>query len=226
MPAGCKHKVFATGGLCHNLGCGIFGSIFLKTYLINYMPKVSTSDFRNGLTFRMDSEIYTILEFLHVKPGKGGAFVRTKLKGVTTGKVLEKNFRAGETVESVRVERRPYQYLYNEGDIFHFMHQETFEQITIPTERINRAEFMKESETVTVVVDADQEEILYVDPPDQVVLEITSTEPGVRGDTAQGGNKPAELESGATIQVPLFINEGDQVKVDTRTSKYLERIKS
>ncbi len=190
------------------------------------MPKVSTSDFRNGLTIRMDSEIYTILEFLHVKPGKGGAFVRTKLKGVTTGKVLEKNFRAGETVESVRVERRNYQYLYNEGDIYHFMHLETFEQITIPAERINRAEFLKESETVTVVVDADQEEILYVDPPDQVVLEITSTEPGVRGDTAQGGNKPAELESGATIQVPLFINEGDQVKVDTRTSKYLERIKS
>lgn len=190
------------------------------------MPKVDTSDFRNGLTLRLDSDIYTILEFLHVKPGKGGAFVRTKLKGVTSGKVLEKTFRAGENVEAVRVERRPYQYLYNEGEIYHFMHQETYEQITIGANQINRKEFMKESEVVTVVVDAEKEEILFVDPPDQVTLEVTSTEPGVRGDTAQGGNKPAELETGASIQVPLFINEGDQVKVDTRSSKYLERIKS
>lgn len=190
------------------------------------MPKVSTSDFRNGLTLRLDGEIYTILEFLHVKPGKGGAFVRTKLKGVTTGKVLDKTFRAGENVEAVRVERRAYQYLYNEGDIYHFMHNETFEQITIGKNQINRAEFLKESETVTVVVDADKEEILFVEPPDHVVLEVTFTEPGVRGDTAQGGSKSAELESGASIQVPLFINQGDRVKVDTRTSKYIERIKS
>ncbi len=190
------------------------------------MPKVDTSDFRNGLTIRMNGEIYTILEFLHVKPGKGGAFVRTKLKGITTGKVLDKTFRAGENVEAVRVERRPYQYLYNDGDIYHFMHNDTFEQITIGKKQINRAEFLKESETVTVVVDADKEEILFVEPPDHVVLEVTSTEPGLRGDTAQGGNKPATLESGASIQVPLFINQGDRVKVDTRTSKYIERVKS
>lgn len=190
------------------------------------MAKVSTADFRNGLTIRLDGEIYTILEFLHVKPGKGGAFVRTKLKGVTTGKVLEKTFRAGENVEAVRVERQQYQYLYNEGEIYHFMHKDTFEQITIGKNSINRPEFMKESEQVTVVVDTEQEKILFVDPPDHVELEVVNTEPGVRGDTAQGGNKPAELESGASIQVPLFINQGDRVKVDTRTSKYLERVKN
>lgn len=189
------------------------------------MPKVSTSDFRNGLTIMLGNQIYSILEFLHVKPGKGGAFVRTKLKGVTSGKVLDKTFRAGENVEAVRVERRPYQFLYREGDIYHFMHQQTFEQIPIPKEKIDRPEFLKENQEVQVVVLAENEQVLFTEVPDQVVLEVIETEPGFKGDTAQGGSKPAKLETGVSIQVPLFINEGDQLKVNTREGAYLERVK-
>ncbi len=189
------------------------------------MPKVSTSDFRNGLTIMLNGEIYSILEFLHVKPGKGGAFVRTKLKGVVNGKVLEKTFRAGENVEAVRVERRPYQYLYREGDIYHFMHKDTYEQIPVPEEKIERAKFLKENQDVQIAVFAENDEILFVEIPDQVVLEVAQTEPGVKGDTAQGGSKSAKLETGATVQVPLFINEGDLVKVNTKDGQYLERVK-
>lgn len=189
------------------------------------MAKVSTSDFRNGLTIMINGDIYSILEFLHVKPGKGGAFVRTKLKGVVNGKVLDKTFRAGESVEAVRVERRPYQYLYREGDIYHFMHKETFEQIPVPEEKIDRSVFLKENQDVQVVVHAENEEILFAEIPDQVVLQVAETEPGVKGDTAQGGSKTAKLETGATIQVPLFINEGDMLKVNTKEGSYLERVK-
>ena len=173
----------------------------------------------------LNGEIYSILEFLHVKPGKGGAFVRTKLKGVTSGKVLEKTFRAGESVEAVRVERRPYQFLYQEGDVYHFMHKETFEQIPVPEEKISRANFLKENQEVQIVVLAESEELLFAELPDQVVLEVVETEPGVKGDTAQGGSKAAKLDSGASIQVPLFINEGDLVKVNSKDGTYLERVK-
>lgn len=173
----------------------------------------------------LNGEIYSILEFLHVKPGKGGAFVRTKLKGVTSGKVLEKTFRAGESVEAVRVERRPYQFLYQEGDVYHFMHKETFEQIPVPEEKINRPNFLKENQEVQIVVLAESEELLFAELPDQVVLEVVETEPGVKGDTAQGGSKAAKLDSGASIQVPLFINEGDLVKVNSKEGTYLERVK-
>lgn len=190
------------------------------------MPKVNTSQFRNGLTLLINGEIYTIIEFLHVKPGKGGAFVRSKLKGVVNGKILDKTFRAGETVESVRVERRPYQYLYKEGDIYHFMHKETFEQIPIPGEKIDRTPFLKENQDVIVVVHAETEQILFAEVPDHVVLEVVETEPGLKGDTAQGGSKPAKLESGASIQVPLFINQRDLVKVNTKEGNYLERVKN
>lgn len=189
------------------------------------MAKVSTSDFRNGLTIMLNGDIYSITEFLHVKPGKGGAFVRTKLKGVVNGKVLDKTFRAGESVEAVRVERHTYQYLYREGDIYHFMHKETFEQIPIPEEKLDRPNFMKENQDVTVVIQSETNEILFTDLPEQVVLKVVETDPGVKGDTAQGGSKPARLESGATIQVPLFINEGELVKVNTKESTYLERVK-
>ncbi len=189
------------------------------------MAKVSTSDFRNGLTIIINGEIYSITDFLHVKPGKGGAFVRTKLKGVVSGKVLDKTFRAGESVEAVRVERHPYQYLYRDGDLFHLMHKETFEQIPIPQEKLNQAAFMKENQDITVVINAGTEEILYAELPDQVILKVVQTDPGVKGDTAQGGSKPAELESGATIQVPLFINEGDLVKINSKEGTYLERVK-
>lgn len=189
------------------------------------MPKITTSDFRNGLTILVNGDIYSIVEFLHVKPGKGGAFVRTKLKGVVSGKVLDKTFRAGESLETVWVERRPYQYLYREDDIYHFMHRETYEQIPIPLEKLDRPEFMKENQDLQVVVQADSETILFTELPDHVILEVAETEPGVKGDTAQGGTKSARLESGATIQVPLFINQGDSIKVNSKEGTYLERVK-
>ncbi|MEX0681121.1 MAG: elongation factor P [Balneolales bacterium] len=189
------------------------------------MSKVSTSEFRNGLTIVLSGEIYSIIEFQHVKPGKGGAFVRTKLKGVVSGKVLDKTFRAGESVETVRVERHPYQYLYNEGEMYFFMHKESFEQIPVSEDRIDRPEFMKENQDITVVINAETEEILFTELPEHVDLEVVSTDPGVKGDTAQGGTKPAKLESGATILVPLFINEGDTVKVHLKDGTYLERVK-
>lgn len=190
------------------------------------MPKINTSDFKNGMNILMNNEIYTIVEFLHVKPGKGGAFVRSKLKGVTNGKLLDKTFRAGESMESVRVERHPHQYLYNDGEIYHFMHQETFEQIGVNANQVDKPQFMKESEIVTIVINADTEQVLFTELPDHVVLEVTDTEPGIKGDTATGATKPATLESGATIQVPLFINQGDKLRVDSRIASYIERVKS
>ncbi len=203
----------------------VFLDFVYNQLLTIFMAKITTSDFRNGLTIMINGEIYSIVEFLHVKPGKGGAFVRTKLKGVVSGKVLDKTFRAGESVEAVRIERRPYQYIYREGDVYHFMHKQTFEQIPIPEEKLDRPEFLKENQDVQVVVHAETEEILFTELPDQVVLEVVETEPGVKGDTAQGGTKSAKLDSGASIQVPLFINEGDMVKVNTKEGIYLERVK-
>ncbi len=189
------------------------------------MPKITTSDFRNGLTIMINGDIYSITEFQHVKPGKGGAFVRTKLKGVVSGKVLDKTFRAGESVEAVRVERRPYQFIYREGDIYHFMHRETYEQIPVPQEKLDRPDFLKENQNVQIVVRAENDEILFTELPDHVILKVSETEPGVKGDTAQGGSKSAKLETGATIQVPLFINQGDLVKVNSKEGAYLERVK-
>ncbi|HKJ30489.1 MAG TPA: elongation factor P [Balneolales bacterium] len=189
------------------------------------MPKITTADIKNGTTILLDGNIYNIIEFLHVKPGKGGAFVRTKLKGVVTGKVLDKTFRSGETLETVRVERHPYQYLYKDDDMYHFMHNETYEQLMIPAEKVNGADFMKEGSVITVVINTDDNQILFTEIPDHVELQVTKTDPGLRGDTAQGGSKPATLETGGIINVPLFINEGDVVKVDTRTSSYIERVK-
>lgn len=190
------------------------------------MPKVTTADIKNGLTILLDGQIYQIIEFLHVKPGKGGAFVRTKVKGVVNGKVLDKTFRSGETLETVRVERHPYQFLYSDGDMFHFMHNETYEQIMIPADNVTGALFMKEGSEVTIVINADDNVILFNEIPDHVNLEVTQTEPGIKGDTAQGGSKPATLETGAVINVPLFINEGDVVRVDTQNAAYIERVKT
>ena len=190
------------------------------------MPKITTADIKNGVTILLDGQIYQIIEFLHVKPGKGGAFVRTKVKGVVNGKVLDKTFRSGETLETVRVERHPYQFLYSDGDMYHFMHNETYEQIMIPADQVTGAQFMKEGSEVTIVINADDNKILFNEIPDHVNLEITQTEPGIKGDTAQGGSKPATLETGAVINVPLFINEGDVVRVDTQNSAYIERVKT
>lgn len=190
------------------------------------MSKISTSDFRNGLNLLLDGQIYQITEFLHVKPGKGGAFVRTKLKGVVNNKVIDKTFRAGENLESVRVERHPYQFLYQDGEFYHFMHDETFEQVMLPEDKVSGSEYMTETQVITLVLNADDNfKILFTEVPDQVNLEVSQTDPGIKGDTAQGGSKPATLESGATINVPLFINEGDVVRVDTREGQYIERIK-
>lgn len=189
------------------------------------MGKIDTSDFRPGLNILIDEEIYSIVDFQHVKPGKGGAFVRTKLKGVENDKNIEKTFRSGESVESVRVETQPYQFLYSDAELFFFMHQETYEQIPIEKNKVIKSEFITEGETCTLTVDVDNDRILYAEPPDHIVSAVVKTDPGLRGDTAQGGSKPATIASGATVQVPLFINEGDEIKVDTREGEYIERVK-
>ncbi len=190
------------------------------------MAKVSTSDFRNGLNIIQDGEIYTIVDFQHVKPGKGPAFVRTKLKGLVNQKNIEKTFRSGENVESVRVERQPYQFLYLDGNLFYFMHEKTYEQIPLEEERVVKPEFISDGMICTLTIDVDNEKILFAEPPDQIETEVEDTDPGIKGDTAQGGSKPATIKGGAVVQVPLFIDQGEKIRVDTRTGEYLERAKS
>ncbi|MBN2031101.1 elongation factor P [bacterium] len=184
----------------------------------------STSEFRNGLTLILDGELYTIVEFQHVKPGKGGAFVRTRLKNVKTGRVIDRTFRSGEKVEDVRLEKRVVQYLYKDEDKFVFMDLSTYEQFPVLNEVVGEAsKYLKEGMDVEILFHA--QDPIGVEPPIFVELQIAQTEPGVKGDTASGGSKPATLETGATIQVPLFIQEGETVKVDTRTGSYVERVK-
>lgn len=184
-----------------------------------------TSDFRNGLIIKFKNDLYNIVEFQHVKPGKGGAFVRSTLKNLRNGKVLENTFRAGEKVEVVRVERRKYQYLYSEGDSLVCMDNETYEQINISRDLFSEGiKFLKESEEVEILLNGS--EIISVDIPIFINLKVIETEPGFRGDTATGAMKPAKLETGALVNVPLFINEGDVLKVDTRTGEYSERVKT
>lgn len=190
------------------------------------MGKIATSEIKNGLNILLDGNIYTVIEFLHVKPGKGGAFVRTKVKGVVNNKVLDRTFKISETLESVRVERHPYSFLYNDGEFMHFMHGETFEQIMLDAKKVIASDFLKESGEVTIAINADENVILFAEVPNHVELKVVQTDPGVRGDTAQGGSKPATLESGAVINVPLFINEGDVLRVDTRERSYIERVKN
>ncbi len=189
------------------------------------MAKINTSDFRNGMNILIDGEIYTIVEFQHVKPGKGGAFVRTKLKGVENDKNIDKTFRAGESVESVRVERHPYQFLYADGNMYFFMHQETYEQIPLEKSRVEKSQYLTDGIICTLFVDVENDRVLYAEPPDQIETEVTDTDPGLRGDTAQGGSKPATIAGGAVVQVPLFIDKGEKIKVDTRTGEYVERVK-
>lgn len=184
-----------------------------------------TSDFRNGLIIKFKNDLYSIVEFQHVKPGKGGAFVRSTLKNLRNGRVLENTFRSGEKVEIVRVERRKYQYLFSEGDSLVCMDNETYEQIHVPKELISDGiKFLKESEEVEILFNGS--EIISVEIPIFINLKVVETEPGFKGDTATGAMKPAKLETGAQISVPLFINEGDILKVDTRTGEYSERVKS
>lgn len=183
----------------------------------------TTADFRNGLCINYNNDLFTIVSFQHVKPGKGPAFVRTKLKNLKTGKVLDHTFNAGVKITTARVERRPYQYLYKDDNGYHFMHTETFEQFYLEEQLISAPALLKEGQEVEIVFHADTETPLSCELPSFVELEVTYAEPGVKGDTATSAIKPATVETGATINVPLFINQGDRIKVDTRTSNYTER---
>ena len=186
----------------------------------------NTSDIRNGLCIRYNHDIFKVIEFLHVKPGKGPAFVRTKLKSVSTGKVIDNTFSAGHKIDDVRVETHKFQYLYPEGDQFHFMNVEDYNQITISKAAIDNPGLLKEGELVTVIINSEDEMPLSVDMPASVILEVTSAEPGVKGNTATNATKPATVETGASIMVPLFINEGDKIKVETAKGTYKERVKA
>jgi len=184
---------------------------------------ISTADFRNGMALLLDGNLYTIVEFQHVKPGKGVAFVRTRLKNVKTGAVTEKTFRSGEKIEDVRLERREMQYLYRHDETFYLMDTETYDQISLSADQVkDHALFLKENEVVTVLV-ADGEP-MGMELPFFVTLRVVQTDPGLRGDTATGGSKPAVLETGGTVQVPLFLGGGGMIKVDTRTGTYVERV--
>ena len=184
-----------------------------------------TSDFKNGLVMMFNGELYSIVEFQHVKPGKGPAFVRTKLRNVKTGKVIPNTFTAGVKIDIQRVERRQYQYLYNDGADYHFMNTDTYEQTFVAEEIINAPDLMKEGQMVEIVFHAETETALYAELPPFVELEITYTEPGEKGNTATNTFKDATVETGATVKVPLFINNGEKIKVDTRTHSYSERVK-
>ncbi len=186
----------------------------------------TTADFRNGLCLEFNDDLYTIVQFQHVKPGKGPAFVRTKLKSLTTGKVIDNTFTAGVKVNVARIERRPYQFLYKDDMGYHFMHSETFEQVALEEQLITQPQLVKEGQEVEIIYHAETETPISIELPPFVVLEITYTEPGVRGDTTSTSSmKPATVETGATVSVPLFINTGDRIKIDTRDQSYSERVK-
>ncbi len=185
----------------------------------------STSDIRNGLCIRYNHDIYKIIEFLHVKPGKGPAFVRTKMKSVTTGKVLDNTFSAGHKIEDVRVETHKFQFLYNDGEFYHFMNVDDYTQIRLLENVLDMPQLLKEGEVVTILINTEDNMPLSVELPASVILEVTHTEPGVKGNTATNATKPATLETGAEVNVPLFINEGDKIRIETEKGTYKERIK-
>jgi elongation factor P len=185
----------------------------------------STSDIRNGLCIKFNHDIYKIIEFLHVKPGKGPAFVRTKLRSVSNGKVLDNTFSAGHKIDVVRVETQTYQFLYAEGDTFHFMNVDNYEQITLQRDVLDAPDLLKEGTNVMLQINTETDLPLSIDMPTSVILEITYTEPGLKGNTATNATKPATVETGATVNVPLFINEGDKIKIDTASGNYMERVK-
>ena len=185
----------------------------------------TTADIRNGLCIKYNNDIYKVIEFLHVKPGKGPAFVRTKLKSLTNGKVLDNTFSAGHKIDTVRVETHTFQFLYPEGDDFHFMNAESFEQITLNRNVLDSPDLLKEGENVMIQINTETDLPLSVDMAPSVILEVTYTEPGLKGNTATNATKPATVETGATVNVPLFINEGDKIKIDTASGSYMERVK-
>lgn len=185
----------------------------------------TTADFKNGLCLEFNNDLYTIVEFQHVKPGKGPAFVRTKLKNLKTGKVIDNTFNSGVKITTARVERRPHQFLYKDDMGYHFMDSNTFEQVTLNEKIVQGAEFMKEGQQVEITWHAETETPLSCELPAFVELKIVYTEPGLKGDTATNASKPATLETGAIIQVPLFINQDELIRVDTRDSSYSERVR-
>ncbi len=199
-------------------------AFFISPNLHYFMA--TTADIRNGLCIELNGDLLSVVEFQHVKPGKGGAFIRTKLKNLRTGKVIANTFTSGAKINIQRVERRPYQFLYKDENGFHFMNTNTFDQIQIIPELIDAPDLLKEGQGVEIVFHADNEVVLYCELPSHVELEVTYTEPGLRGDTATTTMKAATVETGATIQVPLFISIGEKIKVDTRTYTYYERVKS
>lgn len=184
---------------------------------------ISTADFRNGLVIIQDGDLMEIVDFQHVKPGKGGAFVRTRQKNILTGRVIERTYRSGERMEDAHLEESTYQYLYHDGDLYHFMDKKTYEQLAVSASVVGDAhEWMKENNDINLVMYDGK--VIMIHLPITVNLTITRCDPGIQGDRASGGTKPATLETGATVQVPLFVNEGDTVKVDTRSGQYLERV--
>ena len=187
---------------------------------------MNAQDIKNGTCIRMDGRLYFVIDFLHVKPGKGNTFMRTTLKDVVDGRVLERRFNIGEKLEDVRVERRPYQFLYKEDDDYIFMNQETFEQHPVAHDLINGVDFLLEGMILEVVSDSSTDTILFADMPTKVQMKVTYTEPGLKGDTATNTLKPATVESGATVRVPLFISEGEVIEIDTRDGSYVGRVKS
>ena len=185
----------------------------------------STSDIRKGLCIRFNNDIYKIIEFLHVKPGKGPAFVRTKLKSVTNGRVIDNTFSGGHKIEDVRVETRTYQFLYAEGENYHFMNTDDYNQISLLESVLDAPSLLKEGELVTILFNTEDSMPLSVDMPASVILEVIHAEPGVKGNTATNATKPATVETGAKVNVPLFINEGDKIKIETEKGTYMERVK-
>ena len=184
---------------------------------------ISAGDFRNGITLEIEGNVYQIMEFQHVKPGKGAAFVRTKLKNIINGGVVEKTFRPTEKFPAARIDRIDMQYLYSDGDLFHFMNQETYDQIALSNDQVgDTLKFVKENEMVKIL--SHNNEVFAMEPPLFVELEITETEPGFKGDTSTGATKPATVETGALVYVPLFVEIGDVIKIDTRTGEYLSRV--
>lgn len=184
---------------------------------------ISAGDFRNGLTLEIDNAVYQVIEFQHVKPGKGAAFVRTKMRDIKNGGVTERTFRPQEKFPQAHIERSDMQYLYSDGELYHFMNIETFDQIALNEEAIGESlEFVKENDMVKML--SHQGNVFAIEPPLFVELVITETEPGFKGDTAQGATKPAIVETGATVYVPLFVNQGDKISIDTRTGEYMKRV--
>ena len=186
---------------------------------------INSQDIKNGTCIRMDGRLYLVIEFLHVKPGKGNTFMRTKLKDVVDGRVLERRFNIGEKLEDVRVERRPYQFSYCEGDQYHFLNQETWDDVIIDKNMITGVDFLTEGLVVVVVSDASTDTVLYAELPVKVTMKVTYTEPGIKGDTATNTLKPATVESGAEVRVPLFIGEGETIEIDTRDGSYVGRVR-